>query len=128
MPIASLTQVSLDQIFTLASVSSPGGELRSSVIISHVPRRWRASSLAMPQLWTTLHITQCSKVASLNEILSRSGDDELYLSFSFPPRVRPPANRIRETSHSRDIVTLLLSHSSRWRTLTIDANADRLRT
>lgn len=101
------------------------GELVFPLHITHVTRQWRALAIDTPHLWTTIQITRRSSIDAVRETISRSGTCELDVNFLFLPRREDsPTRRLRELTHIRDAVSLLLPHSSRFRTLCVNANTD----
>lgn len=109
----------LSNIFLLCQAAGPPKPYYSfAVAASHVSRHWRTVSLSTPLLWNDIHVTIRSSfaVARLEAHLIRSADCFLDIFIYTPTRDISPA------------MTLISSHSKRWRRLSLMTDHDHVNT
>lgn len=109
----------LSNIFLLCQAAGPPKPYYSfAVAASHVTRHWRTVSLSTPLLWNDIRINMRSLLAlkRLEAHLIRSDDCFLDIFVYTPMRDIEP------------IMTLISSHSKRWRRLSLITDNDHIST
>lgn len=108
----------------------------SPLTLAQVSRSWRSVALAMPAIWSSIHITipeeveltHANRISHMIRLwMERSGDSFLTLRFTIFHSAGAP--RISQSDQQRrrqlgaalhPIFTPLLQHSQRWRKLLLD--------